>query len=64
MWPPTPADASPRLGGGGPGAFFLPNTRFICLCERVLLEIKASYEGAQVEECKIRSRREKEDVHV
>ena len=26
---PIPADASVRLGGGGPGAFFLPNTRFI-----------------------------------
>jgi len=29
--PPTPWDASPSDGGGGPGAFFLPNTLFI-LC--------------------------------
>lgn len=28
---PTLDDASPRLGGGGPGAFFLPNTRFMLL---------------------------------
>ena len=27
--PPTPTDASPSDGGGGPGAFFLPNTLFI-----------------------------------
>jgi hypothetical protein len=28
---PTLDDASSRLGGGGPGAFFLPKTRFIIL---------------------------------
>ena len=39
---PTLDDASPRLGGGGPGAFFLPNTRFMLLyssssCNRVIV---------------------------
>jgi len=29
IWPLTPDDASPKVGAGGPGAFFLPNTRFI-----------------------------------
>ena len=27
--PPTSCDASPSDGGGGPGAFFRPNTLFI-----------------------------------